>query len=109
MFPNRGFSANNYLINHSPKRARFYNDSDGWCSNQRNSYLKIDLFFEHEICALKLGGNNMIDRWKLKYLGDKNEWLEYTQVRMILIQAGRQAGRQADRQADRWMDIDGHP
>ena len=81
MFPSLGFSG----LHSRNGQPRFQNDNPGWCSNETGDHLEIDFFFVHEICALKLGGNNQIDRWILQYSLDGSDWLEYIQVYKTLL------------------------
>ena len=83
MFPSVGFSSL-YSRNGQP---RFQNDYPGWCSNRTDDHLDIDFFFAHEICAIKLEGNNRIDRWILRYSLDGSDWFEYKQVYKTLIRS----------------------
>ena len=75
MFSSIGFSS----LYSRNGQSRFQNDNPGWCFNRTDDHLEIDFFFLHEICALKLGGNNQIDRWILRYSLDGSDWWEYIQ------------------------------
>ena len=55
------------------------NDSRSWCSSRWDNYIKLDLMFVHQICALNVI-SSQVHRWALWFSNDTKNWSKYFQV-----------------------------